>query len=71
MGKFVIAMALAAGLLPMGCNAGVPQNPAFAEVQWRTADMGVVVGDRFVQVEYLTCMFDPEARWFEDGSAIC
>lgn len=34
-------------------------------------DSGVVVDGRFVQLEYLDCLADPAARWYEDGSAAC
>lgn len=71
MGKFAMVAAMVGLLAPTGCSAGMDENPAKWAVMTRTADMGVVVNGRPIQVEYLTCMFDAEAQWFEDGSAIC
>ena len=33
---------------------------------------GIVVdNNHFVQYEYIACLADPQALWFEDGSAQC
>lgn len=34
-------------------------------------DAAVIVNGRVVQIEYLQCLADPDARWWEDGSSDC
>lgn len=34
-------------------------------------DQAVLIDGRPVQLHYLACVGDPEARWYEDGSSDC
>ena len=55
---FLIVAALYGAVRPV---AIVPTGP----------DAGVMIAGRPVQFEYLPCLADPAARWYEDGSATC
>ena len=50
--------------------AGSPYGPV-QDWGFYGVDSGVMVAGRFVQLEYLDCLDQPHARWYEDGSASC
>ena len=47
--------------------SGSPHGPVIRP----GVDQYVLVDGRPVQLVYLACVGDPEARWFEDGSSDC
>lgn len=51
-------------------EAGQPHGPVIVAGMGGT-DSGVMVDGQFVQLDYLGCVGDPAARWYEDGSATC
>ena len=51
-------------------DSGSPHGPVIV-AGMGGVDSGVMVEGRYVQLEYLDCIGDPAARWYEDGSATC
>lgn len=58
------ARAAAVAYLNHGSPHGPLMNPG-------TPDQAVMVNGRVVQLEYIGCIYRPDVRWYEDGSAEC
>ena len=60
--------ALALCLIPLPLITAVPaERPC--EPDCRVSVMSPYYGPMWVQEEYVDCLSDPDALWFEDGSA--
>ena len=66
----ILVMVLALGV-GFGDRVRAETSTRWGELISHTEDAGITWQGKFVQTEYIPCLFVQDAIWFEDGSAVC